>query len=128
VVAWATPDEAVTPLEACRLLEAEVELLEVELPEADGRVDDVEAPPVLDDAVAPGIVAALTAPRTPTDPTAAKAAATVRRFRSDRAASRARMWRSAGLVVSMWYRFLRPSEANVGEGCEVPERAGSDAG
>jgi hypothetical protein len=121
VVAWATPDEEVTPVDGCRLLEVEDEVdVEVELLEV--------AALAVEEAEVPGMVAAPTAPSTATDATAPNAAATVRRFMSASAVSRDRMRRSVESVASMAYRLRRPSEPNVGEPCEVPERGASGAG
>ena len=76
-------------MEGCRLLEGDVEL-EVEL-----EVEVLEVPPPpAEDVELPGTVAALTAPSTATEATAASAAATVRRFMRASALSRARMRRS----------------------------------
>jgi hypothetical protein len=54
-----------------------------------------------DEAETPGIVSALTAPKTPTPATAASAIPAVMWFSSDRALSRARIRSCADFVVSM---------------------------
>src|SRR5579864_7975920 len=87
------PDEELTPVEACRLLE---------LDDVDEDVDDADvellAPWV---AVAlPGIVAAPMAPNTPTAARALIATPVVRRFRVSMAASRALT--RASVVLSMF--------------------------
>lgn len=107
MTAWATPEEELTPLEGCRLLE---ELEAVEL-------GDVVAPVGLEGDVeveAPGMVWALTALKTPTAATAAIAVANVRRFSSPSAASRDRMRCSMGWVLSMGSSLRVTAEPNVG--------------
>ena len=75
------PDEEVTPLEDWSPLDEDVDVLEVE--ELAVWVED-------EGAVVPGMVAALTALKTPTPATAANAAPVVSRWSRLRAASRAR--------------------------------------
>jgi hypothetical protein len=117
VAAAPTPLEGSSPEDE---LEELVELLEVE--EVPVLADEVAVVPVaavvLDDV--PGMVAALTALKTPTAATAANAAPTVSRFRSRRAASRARM-RCSECVLSMVDSLAAAARPNAGEGCEVPE-------
>ena len=105
-------DDELTPLEDCRPSD--------ELEVMDGLdVDDVEAIAPDDEAeaeVVPGIVAALTAPKTPTPATAASAAPTVSRLSRRTAASRACMRRSVLCVRSMGERFGPAAVPNVGNG------------
>jgi hypothetical protein len=132
VTACAVPDEELTPPEDCKPLD------ELELVDEDGDVvaedeEPVVVPLVTDDPAdpadaVPGIVAALTALKTPTDATAAMPAPRVRRSSSLRPASLARMRCSVGFVLSMGYSLEGATEPNVGECCEVPERAESGGG
>ena len=96
VTATAPPDEELTPLDGCRLVD------EVELVADDA---DDEAAELLDacelDADVPGIVAALTAAKTPTPASELAAAPTVRRCSSRRAASRERTLAWVEFVGSM---------------------------
>jgi hypothetical protein len=118
VTAWPPVAAAPPPLEGSSPEDELEELVE----EAAVLADDVAVVPVaaveLDDV--PGMVAALTALKTPTAATAANAAPTVSRFRSRRAASRARM-RCSECVLSMVDSLATAARPNVGEGCEVPE-------
>lgn len=79
----------------------------------DGEVDDEGADAGslagVEVADVPGMVWALTAPKTPTAATAAMPAPSVSRFSSRCAASRARIRGSAGLVPSMDSSFGRTS-------------------
>jgi hypothetical protein len=126
VTTWPPLDEELTPLDDCRPptelegLEELAGLSEVEELEGLGEESTVEAElavPVvavaLDDE--PGMVAALTALKTPTAATAANAAPTVSRFSSRRAASRARM-RFSACVFSMVDSLRLAARPNVGEG------------
>ena len=84
------PEEELTPPDACSPPDAEVEVLldEVEVLDVDVlavRVEDED-----EDDVSPGMVAALTALKTPTAAAAASAATTVSRLSSRSAASLAR--------------------------------------
>ena len=124
MTACALPDDELTPLEDWRPLD-ELELVDDDV---DGVDEVLVAAPVFaaeDDA--PGIVAALTALKTPTDATAAMPAPRVRRSSSLRPASRAWMRCSVCFVLSMatgWedplnqtlenaVRFLRGAESGV---------------
>ena len=139
VTAWPLLDDELTPLEDRRLPDEADALVEgvepdelvpptdvgvVAAPEEEALEAELEAPAVaveLDEL--PGIVAALTALKTPTAATAAKAAPTVSRFSSRRAASRARMRCSARCVFSMSNSVALVVRPNVGDGWEVPGRA-----
>src|SRR6266851_1530821 len=83
------PDDEVTPLDDCRLLDELDVVVDVDVEDVPAEVDEL-AVAVVDEAEVPGIVSALTAPSAPTPPAATKAATNVRRFSSRRAASRAR--------------------------------------
>ena len=66
--------------------------------ESSAEVDELTVA-VVDEAVVPGIVSALTAPSKPTPPAAAKAITNVRRLSSRKAASRARTRGSMALSL-----------------------------
>jgi hypothetical protein len=111
VTATAPPDEELTPLEGCRLLD-ELELVDEEV---DDEVADVfEACAV--DVDVPGIVAALTAANTPTPAREPAAAPTVKRCSKRKAASRDRTLARVASVAAMGLSLPEGAKSYLGAG------------
>jgi len=112
------PDEEPTPLEDFSPLDEEDEDEEDEDVDV---LDEVEVLEVAEVAVSldaeeelvPGMVAALTAPKTPTPATAANAAPNVRRLSSRIAASRARTRMAVWSVLSMGYSLAEGAKPHL---------------
>ena len=101
------PDDELTPLEDWSPLDEELDVLdEVEVLEVVELAVWVEEE---EEELSPGIVAALTALKTPTPATAANAAPVVSRWSRLRAASRARTRSDVWLVRSMVKSLGKPS-------------------
>jgi hypothetical protein len=99
VTATGLPDVELTPLDGCRLPD-ELELDDDEVDDVDDEVAAVFAACAVD-VDAPGMVAALTAAKTPTPASEPAAAPTVRRCSNRSAASRERTRAWVALVVGM---------------------------